>query len=620
MILLGELSSWMALVVSVWSVVASAGAARLDRDDLAESGRRALTATFALLLVAAAGLVTALVTHDFTRTYVATHSGSNMPMVYAVAAFWSGLGGWMLLLAIALSGLTCVALRTSGPSSRDARASGRVAFATLPIAMAIAVACFAAKPFAQSDFAVIEGQGLAPALQTMGFVFVPPLDALALAAVVVLAASSWGAVIRSEIDRWARLAATLLILALIARAYWTYTTLEGVRFWRWGVGEGALLGLWFLVEGLLHRASPNTGTVEMPATLLRLVFLGAVIGIVFGGPMSLHSATTLDVIPRVLLAAGLLATAVVAWTRSPRSLRHVSSGANLGADAGARHVAPEAIGVLTACVLAALIATLTIVPFVEAWMHGAATMSTVTSDTVMVIASPLFLGAFAAAPFASGAVSERRRLGVLSKALLVAGVVTLALVLSGLTSSFALVVSALGALALALIARDAVVTERATARALVHAGIVCVVVGLSLVSLTTTRDATLKPGESVEMRDPMGHAWKFTGQGVSLYDVVNSRVVAVTVEATREGVARGIVKTEKRQIVDARGDTLGPPATGVGLLHTAALDTRLELLDVNGEVARLRVGFVPFTSIVWFGALLTLVGSLAQLLGRGNRQ
>jgi len=617
-ILLGELSLWIALLLSVWSVAAFAIARMLNRVDLEESGRRAVMAAFLLLLFAAGGLVTALVTHDFTRTYVAAHTSSNTPMVYTVAALWAGWGGWLLLVAIALCGLTVFAV--SSTADVAARPSPHAAMVALPMLAAVGVVCLSIRPFAQSDYAVTDGRGLEPVLQTIGFVLVPPIDALALSLVVVLVAVHWHSPRCSETERWSRLAIVGLALSVITRAWWTYTVLEGGRFWNWGIGEGAILGAWFLTVGLPHRVSPSSATEAPSPILTRLLLLGATLGIVFGGPLTINDASGIDILSRTTFAAALLIIGLIAWIgfSGPTSPRH-SSGTSRGAGAGVSRPSPHDIGALTSVIVAALITTLTIVPFVEAWVHGATKTSTATTDTVLAIAAPVLLATFAAAPFASGAVAPRRWMRVLSKALVIAAIAALALIVSGTTSWFALLTAVLGSVALVMIARDIVVSEDAKYRALVHAGLVCVVIGLSLASRSTSREATLRPGESVDTRDPMGHAWRFVGQGVSLYDVVNSHVIAVTVDALREGVARGVVKTEKRQIVDVRGDTLGPPRTGVGLLRSALLDTRLELVDVNGEIARVRIDFVPFASLVWLGAALALVGCLARLLGREHQ-
>lgn len=60
MSLVGELSTWVALLMAAWAMVASFGGSTLSRSDLTVSGRRALYATFGFSVVAAAGMWSAL--------------------------------------------------------------------------------------------------------------------------------------------------------------------------------------------------------------------------------------------------------------------------------------------------------------------------------------------------------------------------------------------------------------------------------------------------------------------------------------------------------------------------------------------------------------------------------
>lgn len=66
MILVGELSLWIALVMAVWATVASYAGGRLRRGELVLSGERGIYASAGFTVLASAGLLTALVTHDFS--------------------------------------------------------------------------------------------------------------------------------------------------------------------------------------------------------------------------------------------------------------------------------------------------------------------------------------------------------------------------------------------------------------------------------------------------------------------------------------------------------------------------------------------------------------------------
>ena len=74
-------------------------------------------------------------------------------------------------------------------------------------------------------------------------------------------------------------------------------------------------------------------------------------------------------------------------------------------------------------------------------------------------------------------------------------------------------------------------------------------------SSTTSRSRT---GESYEIKDPYGHDWKFVSQGVSTSDRPDRSVVAVGLEAFRDGKRVGIISSEKRQYLDAQEQSALP--------------------------------------------------------------
>src|SRR5262249_60931970 len=83
-ILIVELTLWVALLMAAWATTVSFAGGALQRTDLIASGRRAIYATFVLVLLASAGLWTALLTRDFSLAYVAGHISANMPNVHVV--------------------------------------------------------------------------------------------------------------------------------------------------------------------------------------------------------------------------------------------------------------------------------------------------------------------------------------------------------------------------------------------------------------------------------------------------------------------------------------------------------------------------------------------------------
>jgi len=90
LILVGELSLWVALLMAAWAATVSFAGGQMRRADLIESGERAIYATLAMVVLASLGLWTALLTHDFSIKYVASFTSANLPKVYTITAFWAG--------------------------------------------------------------------------------------------------------------------------------------------------------------------------------------------------------------------------------------------------------------------------------------------------------------------------------------------------------------------------------------------------------------------------------------------------------------------------------------------------------------------------------------------------
>src|SRR5262249_43231723 len=73
------------------------------RQRLADSARNALVACFFSTAIAALVLALALVHHDFSFVYVASHTSRDLSTIYALSAFWGGQEGSLLLWLLVLS-------------------------------------------------------------------------------------------------------------------------------------------------------------------------------------------------------------------------------------------------------------------------------------------------------------------------------------------------------------------------------------------------------------------------------------------------------------------------------------------------------------------------------------
>src|SRR5215218_10840460 len=105
---LGRAALVVALGLLLYAALGGGYAAFRGRRRLLESARNALFAASASAAVAAVVLLSALVRHDFSFTYVAAHTSLELPPRYTVAAFWSGQEGSLLLWLLVLTGIGSV--------------------------------------------------------------------------------------------------------------------------------------------------------------------------------------------------------------------------------------------------------------------------------------------------------------------------------------------------------------------------------------------------------------------------------------------------------------------------------------------------------------------------------
>src|SRR5262249_6603700 len=65
---------------------------------------------FGSTVIAAAVLVRALVTHDFSYAYVQSHTSRDLSTIYSLTAFWGGEEGSLLLWLLVLTGYAALAV------------------------------------------------------------------------------------------------------------------------------------------------------------------------------------------------------------------------------------------------------------------------------------------------------------------------------------------------------------------------------------------------------------------------------------------------------------------------------------------------------------------------------
>jgi cytochrome c-type biogenesis protein CcmF len=276
---IGVLLGFAAALVGM--VVLGVGLAR-GRTTSLRSGR--MYAPIILLggVVAVVAMQRALITHDFTLTYVADNNSRSTPLLYSITGMWSALAGSILLWGVILGGYT-TAMVWRFRSRADDRL---VAWATV-VMYAVSAFFFGlmlgpADPFTHV-IGSIPPDGLGPnvLLQDNPLVlFHPPMLYLGLVGFTLPFAFAVASLITGRVDedwqgetrRWTLFAWTFLTLGIVLGAWWSYQVLGWGGFWAWDPVENASLLPWLVGTAYLHSVM-----VQQRRGLLRVWNLSLVI-------------------------------------------------------------------------------------------------------------------------------------------------------------------------------------------------------------------------------------------------------------------------------------------------------------------------------------------------------
>jgi cytochrome c biogenesis factor len=289
--LLGELALWMALLMATWTAIVSPLGGVTGRSELTASGARGTHATLALLVVAAAGLWAALLRHDFALQYVASVSSSDVPPIYAFAAFWAGQRGALLLSALLLAACSVIAVHDTRDPGRELRPFVLAVLAAVMVAL-LAALMLGANPFDRLAWIPPDGQGLDPRLRTPAMLIHPPVLRLGYMALAVPFALAVAALITrrpgqewfSAIRSWALFAWLCLTVGMFTGIRWAYTDPAQSGYWqRDPIDNGALLPWLFASVFLVSVALPaqretvRTRSVVLPMAAFLVALPGVVI-------------------------------------------------------------------------------------------------------------------------------------------------------------------------------------------------------------------------------------------------------------------------------------------------------------------------------------------------------
>jgi cytochrome c-type biogenesis protein CcmF len=652
-ILVGELSLWIALLLAIWATMVSYAGGAGKRHDLILSGERAAYTAAAFTGLAALGLWTALLNRDFSLSYVASQISANMPNIYVLAAFWSGQAGSMLFWALILSGYMVIVVRTNRDNNRELMPYVTGTLAAV-LVFFLATTAFRANPFVRLDWLPADGRGMNPQLQNPGMAIHPPNLYLGYVATAVPFAFAMAALITRQLDagwlaavrRWALVSWFFLTCGITLGMWWAYVELGWGGYWAWDPVENASFLPWLTGTAFLHSImiQEKRGMLrKWNVTLVVITFLLSILGTFItrsGIIESVHSFAQSPV--GAWFATFLLLTTAVTGYLVTTRLKDLEARAGLES-----MVSREAAFLYNNLLLVGISFSVlwgTLFPILSEAVRGSKiTVGPPFFNAVNIPLGLLLLALTGIGPLIAwrkASLSNLRRqflVPVVSGLVLVA-----ALAIAGMRNGYALVAYLLAAFVAATIVQEFVkgvgarrsIHGEAMALAfvrlvgrnrrryggyIVHAGIVLLFAAFAGLAFKRENDVSLTAGRSFETTDPYGAKWRFVSQGVSTSKSLNREITAVGLEVWRDGQPVGLIKTEKRQYFDSQGQPTFEPSTEVGIRTDARQDVYVVLAGVRGDAAELRITFNPLVVWVWIGGFIMALGGVIVMWPQAER-
>lgn len=319
MVELGFYTLVLALCLSVYGMAMGLFALARPQRGVVYSGRNALIGVNACVLFASGVLWIALITHDFSVSYVFRNSAADMPPIYLLTAFWSSLEGSHLLWTMIMSVIVSVSL-LSVREKNQSLMPGLLATYGFCLTFMTLLLVWASAPLSRL-FPVQEvGQGMNALLQNPYMAAHPPSLFIGYCSLIVPFGYSVAALLRGSftpdwlvsVRRWTLAGWCILTVGIFLGGKWAYVELGWAGYWAWDPVENSSFMPWLASTAMLHTLLILDKTNRLPrlavslaAIAFVLTFLGTFItrsGVI----SSVHSFAESDIGPAYL-------TYIVVW-------------------------------------------------------------------------------------------------------------------------------------------------------------------------------------------------------------------------------------------------------------------------------------------------------------------
>jgi cytochrome c-type biogenesis protein CcmF len=628
---LGHFALILAFVVSLLQGVLPLVGAQRGNAQWIALARPAAQTQFLLIAIAFGCLAQSFLANDFSVSYVAGHSNTQLPTLYRFSAVWGGHEGSLLLWVLMLAGWGAAVSLASRqlPEIMVARVLAVLGLVGIGL---LAFILFTSNPFDRLLPAAAEGRDLNPLLQDPGLVFHPPMLYMGYVGFSVAFAFAIAALISGRLDaawaRWSRpwttAAWVFLTLGIALGSWWAYYELGWGGWWFWDPVENASFMPWLVGTALIHslavtekRGAFKNWTVLLAIAAFSLSLLGTFL--VRSGVLTSVHAFASD--PRrgvfilVLLAVVVGSSLMLFAWRAPK----VSAGGSFGL------VSRETLLLMNNVLLVVAAGSVllgTLYPLlIDALGMGKLSVGPPYFNAVFVPVMVPLLVLMAVGPMAHWKHADlkaiARRLRVSMALAVVAGIGFPLLMgawtlLTAMSSLLAVWITASGIFQII----DRMKTGKPTAAFwgmhVAHFGIAVFVIGVAMVGgYQEEKDVRMEPGDTVQVG----------GYGFRLVEVKgapgpNYRASVGTVELSKDGRVLKTMYPEKRNYFSSQ-----MPMTEAAIDAGFTRDVYVSLgepLDDKGAWS-VRVYYKPFVDWIWGGCLLMGLGGFIAMLDRRYR-
>jgi cytochrome c-type biogenesis protein CcmF len=596
-------------------------------------------------VLAFAAMERALITRDFSLSYVANVGSSRTPALYNFAALWSALQGSILLWVLLLSLYVAATLLWFRKRLTDPVVGWALVVLFGISAFFFLLVAGPANPFARtSGTAPTDGLGPNPLLQNHPLMVIhPPILYLGYVGFSVPFAFAIAGLITGRVGegwlldtrRWTLFAWGFLSIGIVLGAWWSYEVLGWGGVWGWDPVENASLLPWLTATAFIHsvlvqerRGMLRVWNLSLLAATFSLTILGTFLtrsGVI----QSVHAFSNGAIGPYLLTFFGIVAGGsllLIGWRgdrlRSPGSIDSPLS----------REGAFLANNFLFS-LFAFVVLLGTVFPLVvEALQDRQLSVGRPFFDrmtTPIGLALLTLMGIAPVLPWrkASGELLRQRLFWPACFG--VACVVVP--VLFGADGLAPLLAFGLGGFAAGSAVRQlALATRRqgwrgflgrANGGMVVHIGVIMIAVALAAqVSYQRYAEFTLHPGDTARFG---GHTFTFLRQ-------VAEDKPAALITSARIRIDGGPVYAPAQQLYKARGDIIATPSVKTGLtgdIYLTLLTPEPTSSATSGAPAptdttlTFGVRLMPYTIWLWLGGGLIAVGTvLAAFPGRRRRR